>query len=496
MRGMTSVLLVVVAGLAVPGHGQEPPGTDGRQPAVDSGTHETVTEAPFPICWDEPWRQGLFGLEPATGTSASPGPETVPALDAGGETAAQEADRTDGGGSWRWWVLGGGALAALATILGLLAWWRGRSGRAARGGDRDALESLIEAAVERRLKALTSRQQSVAPQRRQQNFEQRVAAHEQHLERVARRLSEQLRQGSAALCEELRGALRHEAQSLSEGLRHDLGGAPLAPPGGNGASPVRRLGSELAELTGDERRPLTAFEAAGRLGDWIDRLWPALQDAAGLDVESIAGSLPEPAAAEWCQATRTLKAFSGPEAAAFRRLDRWASGAATSDRPPEPLELAFLEETGLLAGERPLAERLRRYLEPFDHLGRLGEITLALQYLLEAFPIEQLSKDQRSQIRHGLSQADLGADGDFHLLVARIAGGVGLRYRPVRYYKSRTDQSDCAFVRQQVSPISLSERVGFEATADKATIVRLGRPFFFQLDTGIYYAGHAHVARG
>ena len=94
------------------------------------------------------------------------------------------------------------------------------------------------------------------------------------------------------------------------------------------------------------------------------------------------------------------------------------------------------------------------------------------------------------------AHGDTGLEEDFHRLVAQVAAGVGLRYRPVPYYKSRTDQSEYAFVRQQVSPISLSERVGFKATTEKETIVRLGRPFFAQVDTGIYYSGHAHVARG
>ncbi len=401
----------------------------------------------------------------------------APASGSGGEPMSHAAERT-------LWLLaaGAGTLTAIATLASMLLVVQRltRERRAAAGG----------------------------PDATAGDTGDRVRVHEQHLAEVSRQLAEKLRRSSAALEEQLLGSLRREASSLSEGLRRDLeahssvsrGDAPasIAPAARRQAC---RLGLELARLPDDERQPLTAaFDAAGRLGDWIDRLWPVLHGA-GLDVESIPDSLPEAATGEWCQATRTLRIFAGAEAAAFRRL---ASGSATvaspaaNEPPPCPPELAFLDDAGLLTGERPLAERLRRYLEPFDHPGRLGEVTLALQYLLEAFPIEQLSKDRRSRLRHGLSQADLGTGTgeDFHPLIARIAAGIGLHYRPVHYYKSRTDQGECAFVRQQVSPISLSGRVGFEATAGKATIVRLERPFFFQHGTGIYYAGHAHVARG
>ena len=138
------------------------------------------------------------------------------------------------------------------------------------------------------------------------------------------------------------------------------------------------------------------------------------------------------------------------------------------------------------------------YLEPFDHTGRLGEVTLALQYLLEAYPVEQLEPERRSLLRQGMAEAagSIRLSGDFHDLVGRVAAGVGLDYRAVSYYKSRLDQSAYAFVRQQVSPISLTERVGFAAATDPSVIVRLERPFFFQSANNVYYAGHAHVARG
>ncbi len=326
-----------------------------------------------------------------------------------------------------------------------------------------------------------------------------AAAHERQLGKTAQRLTVELRQNTDALAGKLRQTLRHEARSLGAGL-----GEVLEP--GAAVSPGHRLGHEIAALADAERQRFTgALEAAGQLGDWIEHLWPVLGSAAGRDVEAIVDNLPDPAASEWRSAARILRAFCHLDATALRRLGRLAAGAQAgrngsrgSQGDTGVIDDGFLHTAGLLAGERPLPERLKRYLEPFDHLGRLGEVTLALQYLLEAYPVEQLSRDQRSRLRRELDAAigDAGLEPDYHCLVTRIAAGAGLRYRPVRYYQSRTDQSDYAFVRQQVSPISLSQRVGFDATAERQVIVRLERPFFAQMSTGIYHAGHAHVARG
>ncbi len=429
--------------------------------------------------------------------------------------------------SWQWWTLGAGSAMALAALISvLLARRRDPSAPPAGAQVREELERLIESVVDRRLKALAAPGGAPAScqpvpevpaddpsnDRQVQDLVQRLvaeavearlqesandvarqaAAQKERLTGSAQELTERLQQELKALGEELRGSLRHDAQSLIESLHQDLEAKE---------SPFQRLCQELAELPDGEREPLaTALEAAGQLGDWIDRLLPVL-DAASGDLESIPQNLPDPAAGEWRRAAQSLGTFSRSDATALRQLAGMVlptGRGRRSDPAADAPEVAFLEQAGLLAGERSLAERLKRYLAPFDHLGRLGEVTLALQYLVEAYPIEQLSKERRSRLRKELVeiQTGTGQEEDFHPLVARIAAGVGLRYRPVRYYKSRADQSDYAFVRQQVSPISLSERVGFEATADKTLIVRLQRPFYFQRSSGIYYAGHAHVARG
>ncbi len=416
-------------------------------------------------------------------------------------------DPAGGMAPWQWWLLGAGAALGLAALTSMLL--ARRRPRAAGAPTPQELASLVEDAVERRLtraappapaspapdqtapigiesrqlQDLTRRLVEEAVEARLAELGRRTGGHQARLRDAAQELTRQLEESSAALAGELRESLRHEAQSLIQGLSQDLAA---------GDSPVQRLRRELGELPEAEGRPVTAAVAAlAGLGDWIERLWPVLKEVAGGDLASIPQGLSGPAIDEWQRATRTLEAFRR-DAAVFSRLV-----SAPGDRHPDPAADAFLDGAGLSAAGRPVAERLKRYLEPFDHIGCLGEVTLALQYLVEAFPIEQLSRHQRARFRRELAAAQraAGQEEDFHLLIARTAEGIGLRYRAVRYYKSRTDQSEHAFVRQQVTPISLSERVGFRATTDKATIVRLERPFFDQLDTGIYHAGHAHVAR-
>lgn len=258
----------------------------------------------------------------------------------------------------------------------------------------------------------------------------------------------------------------------------------------------RCLRRELDALDDGERRRLAdALEATSQLGCWIELLRGALQEAAGFDLDAVSAELAGPAGEEWRRARRVLEGFAARDAPALRRL--WKA-LGQDDADPTPCEAEFLAGSGLLAAAPPFAERLQRYLEPFDLPGRLGELTLALQYLTEAYPVEQLERGRRARLRRGLAEAvaSVRLEEDFHRLVARIAAGIGLDYRPVPYYKSRLDESRHAFVRQQVSPISLTERVGFAAAADPSVIVRLSRPFFFQSSNQVYYAGHAHVARG
>lgn len=255
---------------------------------------------------------------------------------------------------------------------------------------------------------------------------------------------------------------------------------------------LRALHSELLDHPPDERLPWAdAFAAAGRLVQWSQHLAATL--APGQSPEIIAATLPEAAAAEWLHSHAVLTQFASRDAMVLGRL----AALLDSEIPNALAEDRYLEGTGLLESTLPFSARLKRYLEPFDHAGRLTELTLALQYLVEAYPIEQMSPDERAEFRARLrASLDHGhLDEDFHTLVAQLARGAGLLYRPVVYYKGRIDQTAYAFVRQQVSPISLSGRVGFDATTEPTVVVRLRRPFFFHLDSDVYYAGHAHVAR-
>jgi hypothetical protein len=343
------------------------------------------------------------------------------------------------------------SLLGLVLLFLTLLYLQARRGERLAQETRQQLRQEVETAIDRRMKA--------AGNNAVRSLETHAGSLQGELEEHARALDERLRQ-----------ALHQEAQSLSECLRTDL---------------ASRNDAEVAFLNFDtlaaeeRQRLVAAMQAAGRLGDWIEHLLPALETAVDCDLDE----LPAPAKKEWCAALKTLRRFADRDAVALRGL------AVGNGRRRAPEDLPD--------GEGELPERLRSYLEPFDHAGRLGEAVLALQYLLEAFPVEQLPAEQRSGLRRGIARGlkEAGLGEDFHSLVEVLAAGIGLEYRPVRYYKSRIDSGELAFVRAQVSPISLSERVGFEATAEPTAVVRLERPFFFHRSNSVYYAGHAYVAR-
>ena len=394
-----------------------------------------------------------------------------------------------------------GLAGLVAAASGALGWRIVRWLRRRRATDRQALERLIDEAIARRSASPAADAES-RREPAQDTSEAALRAIEEALERASRQLEASAREQEQRLA----SAAKHlaaELQGHPESCRQQPAAQPghrpdaAAPPGA-----AEKLRCELAELASDERQPLLAAVAAlGRLGELIEDLWTILPTVAGSDLESIAAGLPEPAGREWRHAHQKLTSFARVDAPALRRLFPTELDCEPGGQLSQPLSsaaTAFLEDAGLLDDEPSLPQRLRAYLSPFDRIGRLAEVTLALQYLLEAYPIEQLSPDQRSHLRRLLAEAsrELTEDRDWHSLMRRIAAGIHLYYRPVVYYKSRIDQKDFAFVRQQVSPISLSERVGFAATTKPTVVVRLERPFFFQMGTNVYHSGHAHVARG
>ncbi len=394
-------------------------------------------------------------------------------------------------GSSSWWIFGLTALAMAAAFFVLpLRLRRERQAAMPAWETHKELERLLAQSVSdeapwfRELRRqLTER---VGEELARSLPEQARAALEPHLDAAVQRLEAR----AAELGGELEGPTGNGAGELETPSTRDAEPARLAS--------VKSFRAEVETLGGADRRQLIeALEAISRLGYWIELLWPVLQEASGSRLDTVPSYLPEPASEEWRSAQRTLSRFVDSDAAAARRLLHMLA-SNNGDAPPSVADASFLERSGLLEAGRDLPERLKRYLEPFDHLGRLGEVTLALQYLVEAYPVEQLSGDQRSRLRNELTDAvrSVRLEDDFHRLVAAAASGIGLSYRPVSYYKSRIDESEYAFVRQQVSPISLTDRVGFAATTDPTVIVRLERPFFFQANSNVYYAGHAHVARG
>lgn len=362
------------------------------------------------------------------------------------------------------------ALAAAAAVLSLAALARSRP-----RWTRPHLLRLIEATVDRRLRTSPASPGSGKVVRR---LEDRAAELRSDLEAHARKL----------LSFPPSTAVGTPEPSSAEGLEEVEESDPVV-----GTSALQE---DLLRLEESERRLLAdGLEAMSELGHWIELLWPVLREASGRDLDSVASGLPLPAAEEWRRAREILEEFSHRDAVAARRILHRLSDEG---RDTAGVTADFLDCSGRIGRGLTFPERLKRYLEPFDHTGRLGRVTLALQYLLEAYPVEQLEPDRRTFLRHTMAEAagSVRLAEDFHILIARIAAGVGLDYRAVSYYKGRLDQSEYAFVRGQVSPISLTERVGFAAATDPAVIVRLERPFFFHGANHVYYAGHAHVARG
>ncbi len=276
----------------------------------------------------------------------------------------------------------------------------------------------------------------------------------------------------------------------------------LAPPALTAAPQPEEARSPLAE----EWRSLPAAERAGiagtldaidRLGRWIGCLLPVLDDLEQRRGERpCIDRLPAPARREWRRSVAALRELEGVELGAYRRL-RAALDGSPASLPSAELgpETQYLEAAALLDPARgTLQERLRRHLlAPGD--GRLQRAVLALQYLIEAFPIEHLErqdrKTYRSRLRRRLQNAGLSTR--FHQLVSEISAGLGWQYRQARYYKARLDQPDAELLRQAQDPISLSDRVGYPAGTEAGTVVRLSELFLLDAANGTRTSGRAHV---
>jgi hypothetical protein len=282
------------------------------------------------------------------------------------------------------------------------------------------------------------------------------------------------------------------------------------------ASPYLRIGAEQSvqeqvepeyRKLGDEIRGLSSrdtvrstLEAGSTLGYWIDALWEGLQSIDGIDgapsVRERLRDRPTPLG-EWSDSFRTAIEFATHHANVYRRLLDYAfGGPRRAIGEPRYLELAVLKASGLAGNSAAFPARLREYLEPSARAGCLGEVIRAVQYLVEAFPREQLQPHELARFRETMQRwlERAGLPGDFHDLAGQVARGIGLEYRPVRYYQASIDAPGYEFIGREVTRISLTQRLGFDAQPSSDTlVVRVRRPFFFENET--YYAGHAHVAR-
>ncbi len=196
--------------------------------------------------------------------------------------------------------------------------------------------------------------------------------------------------------------------------------------------------------------------------------------------------------------TRHCGGFAARDAAVCWRLLGNTGSEAEPSPDPDPETVAdFLQEAGWLDQSLSVGERLRHHLAPPDERGRLNEVALALQYLLEAFPIEHIEViGERKTFRHEL-EARLQAARlpvDFHQLMEEAAAGFGLRYRAVRYYKTRIGQEGFDFLEKAHNSISLSRRVGFSAATEQGVVVRLSGIFLLEEKTEVWVSGHAYIA--
>jgi hypothetical protein len=342
--------------------------------------------------------------------------------------------------------------------------------------------------------------------KRPSSFEHELRASLEAQSRQLDSLRQEVTRSEEALHEELR-ELRARMRSMGEQLQAQQGQLEThreqlrrleVPSVAGSSNPWFDFREELEGLDEAERRRIAGTIAAmGDLGQWIHVLLPLLE---GMDRDpeapALSRDLPPPARKEWERSFDILRAFARRDATVYRGLRRNGQdpGSGVDREPAAAAEM--LDRAGLLDRSRPLGERLRHHLAPPDARGRLGEVTLALQYVLEAFPIEHLEGESPNALRRDLEDRlrTTGLPADFHQLVQDAASGLGLRYQAVRYYRVRVGQEGFPFLDREHSTISLSKRVGYSAATDPGIVVRLSELFLFEEMTGKRISGHAQIA--
>ena len=255
-----------------------------------------------------------------------------------------------------------------------------------------------------------------------------------------------------------------------------------------------RLEQQWHALENGERQGVhRSLTAITRLGDWVSCLLPVLDqiehgqgDLPPLD------RLPAPAQREWRDSRQALREFANLDAIVFHRLERQLTGPISGASDDGSAETQYLEDAGLLDPERgSLAKRLRRHLLR-PGAGRFQKLALALQYLIEAFPVEHLEPSERKAylgaVRERLEAKGLSTK--FHRLIGDLASGLGLSYRQARYYKTRVGEGD------RHEAVNLSERVGYPAATDRKVVVRLAELFLSGSAGGEHDSGRALVDGG
>ena len=263
-----------------------------------------------------------------------------------------------------------------------------------------------------------------------------------------------------------------------------------------------RLAEEHQMLAAGPRQGIVeALDTITRLGEWISCLLPVLADVEHEreDLPPL-DHLPPSAKQEWRESHQAVREFADFDLVVLHRLRRELASHPQpgSVRDDEGAEAQYLAGAGQLDTTRgTLPERLRSHLLR-PKTGRLQELVLALQYLIEAFTVEHLEKGERKAYL-GTIRTRLEAKGlstKFHPLVNGLAAGLDLRYHPARYYKARLEDPDHRLAAGHHATFDLSQRVGYSAGTEDGVIVRLSELFLSEEATGERYSGQAWIDEG
>lgn len=250
----------------------------------------------------------------------------------------------------------------------------------------------------------------------------------------------------------------------------------------------------------DRQKISESLAAISRLGEWLGCLLPVLDDVEhGRGDLPALDHLPTPAQQEWRDSHQTIRDFADVDLVALDQLRLELTDSSSFSASYEgDAEAQYLAQAGLLDPELgTLPERLRRHLLRPDR-GRLHQLVLCLQYLIEAFPVEHLEKSERKAylgaIRGRLRQRGLSTR--FHQLVDELSSGLGLRYLQARFYKARIDDPGNALFGDRHDTVDLSRRLGYPAGTDDRVVVRLSELFLLEAASGTPYSGQALIDGG